>query len=211
MQQLFGQPVQLDAGLQLRLGRGLLLDLVEGVEDAPLHASARPVLLPGLLEAAAAVGHHDVGRGYLGHEGSPRPRVLGPGHVPADDELLRGCDQDHDVAREVDAVDEHDAVHFACYWRYGPNLPEPGALAPEGAAAAGHVGLPPAREQPSEEGRQQLGRIVDSPRRRRLAFRALPSLRARLRLAVLDHVPAADGALLPAHSPLVSPGCITSN
>ena len=184
-EQVLGQPVELRAGLQVRPGRGLLLHLAERVEDAPLDLGFGPHPLPRLLEPGPAVSHHDLGRRYRRHERRPGPRVLRPGHVPADHVFFRGRDEDHDVAREVDAVDEHHAVHLAGLRGERPHRPEPRALPPEGAPSALHVALALARHQPRQERCQQLGRVVDLPRERRGAFEASPPLGPRARLPEL--------------------------
>lgn len=76
--------VELAPRLELRPRRRVALDLREGVEGAPLDPGARPGLAHGPGEPAPAVGDDHVGRRDRRHEGRPRPRVLGPGHVPGD-------------------------------------------------------------------------------------------------------------------------------
>lgn len=201
MQQILGRPVQLDSRLQLRLGDGLLLDLVERVERASLDPRAGPHLLPGLLEPAAAVRDDDVGWRDRRRERRPRPGVLGPGQVPAYDVLVGAGDENVDVLGDVQAVYERHAVHLAGRLRYRPRLPELRALAPERAGAPPRLGLHPGREQPVQEGLEQLCAVVDPVRCGRPAGLAKPSLRPRSGPAVPYYLAPAHGALDIVHAP----------
>lgn len=198
-EEVSGQGVELDSGLQLRTRRGVALDLAEGVEDASLHARGGPRLAPGLLEAASPVRHDDLGRGDLAHQRLPRPRVLASGHVPAHHVLVRAGDQDDEVPGEVYPVDVDDAMDLSVCLGHGPDRPEPLGPPPEGPSLAGHVDLPALGEEPREEGRELLCRGVDAMRARRPAGLAPPPLRPGARLAVSLHVGPARRTSLALH------------
>ena len=145
---------------KVRPGRRLLFNLVEGVEDAALHAGTGPDGPARLLEAASSVGHHHLRLGYGGHERRPRPRVLRTGQVPPKDMFLAAGDQDMDTPGDADPVDEHDSVHLACGQRQRPYIPELRALAAEGPRTPAHVCLRSRGKEPSEEGCQQLCGVI---------------------------------------------------
>lgn len=186
-EEVSGQGVELDAGLQLRTRRCVALDLAEGVEGASLHARGGPRLASGLLEAASPVRHDDLGRGDLAYQRLPRPRVLASGHVPAHYVLVRAGDQDDEVPGEVYPVDVDDAVDLSVCLGHGLDCPEPLGLPPEGLFLTGHVDLPALGEEPHEEGRELLCRGVDAMRARRPADLTPPPLRPGARLAVSLH------------------------
>lgn len=141
MQQLAGETVELDARLQPRTRRCIPSDFAECMERASLHPCLRPFLGHRRSETAAAVGHNHVGRSDTGEQRLPcAPRLLAS-EVPRQHELVAASDQHHAVAGYPYAVDEDDAVHFADNVGHGPDLPEPCRSSPEGAPAAGHVGL----------------------------------------------------------------------
>lgn len=198
-EEVSGQGVELDAGLQLRTRRGVAPDLAEGVEGASLHARGGPRLAPGLLEAASPVRHDDLGRDDLVQQCLPRPRVLASGHVPAHHVLVRAGDQDDEVPGEVYPVDVDDAMDLPVRLGQGPDRPEPLGPPPEGPSLAGHVGLPAPGEEPREEGRELLRRGVDAMRARRPAGLAPPPLRPGARLAVSLHVGPARRTSLALH------------
>lgn len=129
--------VELAPRLELRPRRRVALDLREGVEGATLDPGARPGLAHGLGEPAPAVGDDHLGRRDRRHEGRPRPRVLGPGHVPGDHPLAAAAYERHEVARDPDPVDVEHAVQLAVGDGHGPDLPELGRPAPEGPSAPG--------------------------------------------------------------------------
>ena len=168
--------VELAPRLELRPRRRVALDLREGVEGAPLDPGARPGLAHGLGEPAPAVGDDHLGRRDRRHEGRPRPRVLRPRHVPGDHPLAAAAYEHDEVARDPDPVDVEHAVQLAVGDGHGPDLPELGRPAPEGAPAARHRRLGVLGEEPPEELVQPCRRVVVPHRRRRAAGRAPPPL-----------------------------------
>lgn len=188
VEQLLGESVELDAGLQLRPGGGLLLDLVERMEDASLNPRLRPRLLPGLPEPGPAVRDDDVRGRDRRHKRRPYPRVLGPGEIPADDVLVGAGDEHMRVPGDAQAVHEDHPVHLACRLRYRPHPPELRVLPPERAGAPPRLSLGPRREQPVQECLEQPCVIVDPVRSGRPAGLAKPSLRPRSSPAVPYHL-----------------------
>lgn len=87
--------------------------------------------------------------------------------------------QNHRIAPYPDAVQEHDVVDLAGTRGDRPQLPEPRAFAPEGAAASGHVLLRLLREEPPQKGREQLRRRIDAMGQRGAAPFATPPLAPR--------------------------------
>ena len=194
LEQILGDAVQLDARLQVRPGRRAPLDLLEGVEDASLHARRGPMLAPGPLEARAPVADNDVGRGDPGHERAPRRRALASREVPADDALARGRDQHHARAAEPYAVDVDDVQALVADRSDRPDFPVPLGPASERSAAAGHRRLGRRRQQPIQERLQSLRRRIQFARGGRAAGRALPALGAGGRRPVAFHFAPAHGA-----------------
>ena len=141
MQQLAGEAVELAVRLQPRTRRCVPSDLAECMERASLHPRPRPFLGHRRGEAAAAVGHNHVGRGDAGEQRPPRAPRLRAGKVPRQHELVAAGYQHHAVAGYPYPVDEDDAVRLVDDVGHGPDLPEPCRSPPEGAPAAGHVGL----------------------------------------------------------------------
>lgn len=160
MEQLLRQRVQLDARLELRLGRRAALDLAERVEDAPLHPGAGPLGRDGLGEPAAAVGDDDVGRRHPRQQRPPRGARLGAREVPGENVALRAGDQHHRAPGHPYPVHEHDAVHLVDRFGHRPYPPERRRPPAERPAAARHVALRVLRQQPGDEGREVARRGV---------------------------------------------------
>lgn len=187
-QQVPGEPVELDPGLEPGTRGRVPPDLAERVEDAPLHPRPRPAAPHGAREAGAAVGDDDVRRRDRVHQRRPRPRGLRSGHVPRDDALVASADEHDEVAHKPDPVDVEHAVPLAVRYGHRPELPEPGRPAPEGPALAGHLQLRALGHEPPEELPQRGGVTVPSDRGRRPAVRATPSLPPGRRLPVPLHL-----------------------
>ena len=184
VQQVPGEPVELDPGLEPRARGRVPPDLAERVEDAPLDPRPRPTAPHGAREAGAAVGDDDVRGGDRVHQRRPRPRRLRARHVPGDDALVAAADEDDEVAREPDPVDVEHAVPFAVRDGHRPHLPEPGGPAPEGPPLPGLVALRALGHEPVEELSQRGGVAVPAdrggrPRRRVIATAACPPTSSR--------------------------------
>lgn len=101
------------------------------------------------------------------------------GQMPREHVASGARDQHHRIAPYPDAVEEDDVVDLACAGGDRPQLPEPRALAPEGAAASRHVLLGGLGEEPTEEGVELFGGRIDAVGERSSAAFASPSLSAR--------------------------------
>lgn len=124
---------------------------------------------------------------------------------PAQSVLVVEGYQHDGPSAEVDPVDVDDPTRRLDLGRHRPDLPEAGAPPPEGPPAAGHVGLASAREEPAEEGLEQLRRVVDPPHRARAAGGAPPPRPSRARRAAPLHPRAAQGACVHLHRNPASP------
>ncbi len=185
--ELLGEPVQLDARLQPRPAGRVALDLAERMEQASLDPGFRPLRRDRLGEPRATVGHDHLGRRDPREQGLPGPGGLGLGHVPAEHVLVAAGDGDHRVAGYVDAVDVDGAVHLVDRLRHGPDPPEPPRLPPEGAALAGHRGLPLLERQPIQGHRELPSGHVVSVHGAGAAGSASPPLGPRAGLPVPLH------------------------
>lgn len=194
VQQVPGEPVELDPGLEPGARGRVPPDLAERVEHAPLDPRPRPAAPHGAGEARPAVGDDDVRRGDRVHQRRPRPRGLRARHVPGDDALVAAADEHDEVAREPDPVHVEHAVPLAVRDGHRPELPEPGRPAPEGPPLPGHLQLGALGHEPAEELAQGGGAIA-ADRRRRPAGGAAPPLPSRRRLPVPLHLRPAGRAL----------------
>lgn len=90
--------------------------------------------------------------------------------------LLDAGDEHAQVALQVYAVDEHDAVDLVHDVRHRADRPEPGRRPAEAAVLARHVELAPLAEMPRQEGLQLAGRDVVAVGRSGPARTAPPAL-----------------------------------
>ena len=198
-QEGLGNPVELCAGLEVRAARGVPPDLAERVEDAPLHASGRPLAPQRLGQPVPAVRHRHLGRSDAGDQRRPRPGVPVAAQVPAEDGVVGAGDGDASPATQVDPVEADDAVALLDPGRHGPDLPERPGPAPGRPAPSGHRRLRLPGEQPGEEGGERLRGGVHPMGGAGAAGLAPPSLAPGAGPAVSPRLSAAEGTGLRVH------------
>lgn len=140
-QKTFGDRIELFAAIELRARCSTSLNLAKRMKDAPLDACAGPQGAYRFRESRTVVRHGHQGRSDACHQRRPRIAAFALSGVPGENGLFGTGNQDDEVSRKPDPVQERDVMDFSRIGSKRPYPPKPQSLSSEGCRRTLHVRL----------------------------------------------------------------------